>query len=121
MFPEVGNSTTRSSVVQGEHGSAGTPNAMTSFEAQWEEAPEVADVKMYTTTWCGICVHTKRYLKSKNVEFEEIDIEEHPEHGDRIEEITGGYRIVPTLEIGGKLMVNPSCREIDEALAGATA
>jgi mycoredoxin len=79
------------------------------------------NVKMYTTTWCGICVHTKRYLKSKNVEFEEIDIEEHPEHGDRIEQLTGGYRIVPTLEIGGKLMVNPSRREIDEALASVTA
>ena len=75
------------------------------------------DVKMYTTTWCGVCVHTKRYLKIKNVPFEEIDIEEHPEIGDRIEQATGGYRIVPTLEIDGKLMVNPSRREIDEALA----
>jgi len=73
---------------------------------------------MYTTTWCGICVHTKRYLKSKNVEFDEIDIEEHPEIGDRIEELTGGFRIVPTLEIDGKMMVNPSRKEIDEALAG---
>ena len=81
----------------------------------------MSDVKMYTTTWCGVCVHTKRYLKSKNVEFEEIDIEEHPEIGDRIEELTGGFRIVPTLEIDGRMMVNPSRKEIDEALAGATA
>ena len=72
---------------------------------------------MYTTSWCGICVHTKRYLSSKDIPFEEIDIEEHPEHGDRIEEVTGGYRTVPTLEIDGKLMVNPSRREIDSALA----
>ena len=80
----------------------------------------VADVKMYTTTWCGICVHTKRYLNFKKVTIEEIDIEEHPEFGDMIERETGGYRIVPTLEIGGKLMVNPSRREIDEALAAAS-
>ncbi len=76
----------------------------------------MAEVKMFTTTWCGICVHTKRYLKSKNVEFEEIDIEEHPEFGERIEQATGGFRTVPTVEIDGKLMVNPSRREIDEAL-----
>jgi mycoredoxin len=74
---------------------------------------------MFTTTWCGICVHTKRYLKSKNVDFEEIDIEEQPQYGDMIEELTGGYRTVPTVDIGGRLMVNPSRREIDEALAAA--
>ncbi len=75
------------------------------------------DVKMYTTTWCGICVHTKRYLNSKNVEFEEIDIEEQPQYGDMIEKLTGGFRVVPTLDINGKVMVNPSRKEIDEALA----
>jgi mycoredoxin len=77
----------------------------------------VTAVKMFTTTWCGICVHTKRYLHSKNVPFEEIDIEEHPHFGEQIERATGGYRIVPTLEIGGNLMVNPSRKEIDNALA----
>jgi glutaredoxin len=73
---------------------------------------------MYTTTWCGICVHTKRYLMSKNVSFEEIDIEENPEFGDLIEKETGGFRTVPTLQVNGKLMVNPSRQEIDAALAG---
>ena len=34
-----------------------------------------------------------------------------------IEELTGGYRTVPTLDIKGKLMVNPSRQEIDAALA----
>ena len=79
------------------------------------------EVKMYTTTWCGICVHTKRYLASKNIPVEEIDIEEHPEHGEMIEKLTGGYQIVPTLDIAGKIMVNPSRREIDEALASVAA
>ena len=77
----------------------------------------MSDVTMYTTTWCGICVHTKRYLKSRNVEFDEVDIEEHPEYGEMIEKLTGGFRIVPTLDINGKLMVNPSRSEIDAALA----
>jgi mycoredoxin len=73
-------------------------------------------VKMYTTSWCGYCVGTKRYLQSKNVPFEEIDIEQHPEYGEKIEQATGGFRTVPTVEIDGKLMVNPSKRELDEAL-----
>lgn len=75
------------------------------------------EVKLYTTTWCGVCVHTKRYLNSKNILFEEIDIEEQPEFGDLIERETGGYRTVPTLDVDGRLIVNPSRQEIDEALA----
>ena len=67
-------------------------------------------VKMFTTTWCGFCKGTKRYLDSKGVTYEEIDIEQHPEYGEKIEQETGGFRTVPTLEIGGKLYVNPSRR-----------
>jgi glutaredoxin len=73
-------------------------------------------VKMYTTRWCGYCVGTKRYLDGKGVQYEEIDIEQHPEYGERIEQATGGYRTVPTLEIDGRIMVNPSRKELDEAL-----
>jgi mycoredoxin len=69
-------------------------------------------VKMFTTTWCGFCKGTKRYLDSKGVAYEEIDIEEFPEYGERIEQETG-FRTVPTLEIGGKLYVNPSRKEMD--------
>ena len=40
-------------------------------------------VKMFTTTWCGYCKGTKRYLDSKGVTYEEIDIEQHPEYGEQ--------------------------------------
>ena len=42
------------------------------------------EVIMYSTTWCGVCVSTKRYLVTKNVNVVEVDIEDHPEIGDRI-------------------------------------
>jgi len=77
---------------------------------------EANTVKMFTTTWCGFCKGTKRYLDSKGVAYEEIDIEQHPEYGDRIEKETG-FRTVPTLEIEGKLYVNPSRKEMDELLS----
>ena len=89
---------------------------MEPYTKQPVEQANLPDVKMYTTTWCGICVHVKRYLETKNVSIEEVDIEEHPEFGDMIEQLTGGYRTVPTLEIDGKLLVNPSRQEIDAAL-----
>ena len=76
---------------------------------------EANTVKMFTTTWCGFCKGTKRYLDSKGVAYEEIDIEEFPEYGERIERETG-FRTVPTLEIDGKLYVNPSRKEMDSLL-----
>lgn len=51
--------------------------------------------------------------------FEEIDIEEYPEFGPKIEEMTGGYRIVPTIDVAGKWMVNPDRKALQEALVEA--
>jgi mycoredoxin len=73
---------------------------------------EANTVKMFTTTWCGFCKGTKRYLDTKGVAYEEIDIEQFPEYGERIEK-ENGFRTVPTLEVGGKLYVNPSRKEMD--------
>ncbi|MBI4101010.1 hypothetical protein HY441_00875 [Candidatus Microgenomates bacterium] len=36
-------------------------------------------VKIFTTTTCPYCHAEKEYLKSKNVTFEEVNLDEHPE------------------------------------------
>ena len=74
---------------------------------------------MYSTAWCGHCRRLKRQLNEADIPFEEVDLDE-PEHrqvGERIKAKTGGYRTVPTLEIGGELYVNPRIGEVREALA----
>lgn len=76
-------------------------------------------VRMFTTTWCGYCVQAKRFLNSKDVVFEEIDIEVNPEWGPKIEELTGGFRTVPTIDVAGTWMVNPDRRQLTEALVAA--
>jgi mycoredoxin len=76
-------------------------------------------VRMFTTTWCGYCKLTKRFLDSKGVAYEEIDIEQYPDFGPKIEELTGGYRIVPTIDVGGKWMVNPDRQALQAALVEA--
>jgi mycoredoxin len=69
---------------------------------------------MYSTVWCGHCRRLKRQLDDAGVPFAEVDIDraEHHHIGDRIEAHTGGYRIVPTLEIDGVLYVNPPVAEV---------
>ena len=73
-------------------------------------------VTVYSTRWCGFCRTVKTFLTRHAVPFEEIDIEENPEYGPLIEELTGGYRTVPTLKIGDQYYVNPSGRQLRDLL-----
>lgn len=71
---------------------------------------------MYSTTWCGYCRRLKRQMTEAGVPFREVDLDDDPSHDDRIIAETGGYRTVPTLEVRGRLLVNPSIRELQAAL-----
>ncbi|HEU4623560.1 MAG TPA: glutaredoxin 3 [Steroidobacteraceae bacterium] len=54
---------------------------------------------MYATGWCGYCARARALLESKNVAFEEIDVDARPEL--RAEMMTrSGRRTVPQIFIG---------------------
>jgi glutaredoxin 3 len=56
-------------------------------------------VVMYATGWCGYCARARALLESKNVAFEEIDVDARPEL--RAEMMTrSGRRTVPQIFIG---------------------
>ena len=74
-------------------------------------------VTMYSTTWCGYCRRLKRQMEDAGIPFQEVDLDDDPSHDDRIIAATGGFRTVPTLEVEGRLLVNPSLREVEAALA----
>jgi glutaredoxin 3 len=58
-----------------------------------------ARIVMYSTGWCGYCAQARALLESKNVAFEEIDVDSRP--GARAEMITrSGRRTVPQIFIG---------------------
>ena len=73
-------------------------------------------ITVYSTTWCGHCKRLLRQLEEADIPFRIVDIDEEPQHGARIEAKTGGYRTVPTLDIGGDLLVNPTIAEVQAAL-----
>jgi mycoredoxin len=88
--------------------------------AMKENHSSMKPVTMYSTTWCGYCRRLKRQFEDAGIAYEEIDVDE-PQHrhlGDRIIEASGGYRVVPTVEVGDSLLVNPSLKEVEAALAG---
>ena len=62
----------------------------------------MAQIKMYTTTWCGDCRNAKRFLDGRGVAYEEINIEEHEGAAERVMQLNGGKRKVPTFEVDGR-------------------
>ena len=74
-------------------------------------------ITMYSTTWCGYCRRLKRQLDEAGIEYREIDVDATPGYDERIIAASGGFRVVPTLEVGGRLLVNPTIREVEEAVA----
>ncbi|MEX0790406.1 MAG: glutaredoxin domain-containing protein [Actinomycetota bacterium] len=54
-------------------------------------------VKVYSTTWCGDCVRSKRTLEQHGVPFEEINIENDPAAAKFVMKVNRGRRSVPTI------------------------
>ena len=74
-------------------------------------------LKIYTTPWCGDCRMTKAVLDRAGVDYEEIDIDHHPEAVATVLAINGGYTTVPTIVLpDGRVLVEPSRHQLLEAL-----
>jgi mycoredoxin len=62
------------------------------------------EVTMYTTSWCPYCRIAKAAFERGGVAYHEVNIEQHPEMLDQIEQWNGGYRTVPTFRIGDQVV-----------------
>ena len=58
-------------------------------------------VVIYTTTSCPYCTRAKAFLRSKNVDFEEIDVSRDERLQEEIKHLSG-RRTVPQIFINGK-------------------
>jgi glutaredoxin 3 len=61
----------------------------------------MAKVVIYTTNYCPYCFRAKALLRSKEVEFEEVDVTDDPDRRTEMEQRSGG-RTVPQIFIGGQ-------------------
>ena len=62
----------------------------------------MAEVVMYTRTYCPYCLRAKALLQDKGVDFEEINLDEHPERRGEMIKRTGGRSTVPQIFIAGQ-------------------
>jgi mycoredoxin len=73
---------------------------------------------MFSTPWCGYCHRLKSQLDREGIDFEIIDIEQHPEAAETVERVNGGSQTVPTLLFtDGSTQTNPSVAQVKEKLA----
>ena len=78
----------------------------------------MAQIKMYTTTWCSYCKNLKRQLDKAEIAYDEINVEEDAAAAERVESCNGGNRTVPTVEFDdGSALTNPSLNEVKAKLA----
>jgi len=57
-------------------------------------------IVMYSTGWCPYCSRARELLKSKGVDFEEIDVDARPEARTEMMALSGGRRSVPQIFVG---------------------
>ena len=62
-------------------------------------------VKVYTIQSCPYCAKVKRYLKSKDVDFVELDIEQDPDARAACQKLTGMDWAVPVTTIDNENFV----------------
>ncbi len=75
------------------------------------------NIKVYGADWCSDCVTAKRFLDSKGVEFEYIDITDNQQAIALVEQINNGKRVIPTLMVDGVSFTNPGINGLMKILA----
>ncbi len=72
-------------------------------------------IKVYGNSFCSVCRTVKEYLKSKGIEFEDIDILKNEEGKKEFQEF--GFKEMPVLVKGEKIVVGFKKKEIDALLS----
>jgi len=72
------------------------------------------EVKIFTTTWCGVCKRAKAYLAAKGISFSEYDVEKSDIGKQEYKRLAG--KGVPILLVGKQRMDGFSASSLDTML-----
>ncbi|MFL6156414.1 MAG: mycoredoxin [Marmoricola sp.] len=93
-------------------------NAVQNETVQDGTVQDPSTFTMYSTPWCGYCHRLKSQLNREGIEFEVVDIEQHPEAADLVMQVNNGNQTVPTLVYSdGSAQTNPSVAQVKAKLA----
>lgn len=72
-------------------------------------------VIIYSTPTCVYCHNLKEYLKSKNIEYKEIDVSKDEKELEKMVAISGQMG-VPVIDIDGNIVIGFDKQKVDELL-----
>lgn len=78
------------------------------------------DITIYGADWCPLTQRARAHLDGLGVPYRYIDIEEDDDAAAWVAAQNNGKERKPTVDIDGTILIEPTDRELDEALgAGA--
>ena len=75
-------------------------------------------VKVYGADWCEDTQATRNHLDSFGVAYRYINVEQDRAAEEWIKQQNRGKRQTPTVDIQGKILIEPDEKELEEALRG---
>ena len=69
-------------------------------------------IVIYGTPWCSDCVTAKNILDSYGVQYSFVNIDEDELAAEKVMELNGGRRVVPSIFINNAWYTNPSQTEL---------
>lgn len=77
---------------------------------------DVGRIVLYGADWCPDCRRAKAYLQDNGINYQFIDIEQYDWAIETVEQINGGKRSIPTLQIDGVAYTNPDNAKLRDVL-----
>src|SRR5438270_1359564 len=75
----------------------------------------MANITVYGADWCGDTRFLLQSLRKNGTEFKYVNIDNDRAGEAKVIEANGGKRKIPVVEIGPRLLVNPTAEEVSEA------
>ena len=72
----------------------------------------VAAVVFYTRPRCPYSFRLRRALRRRGLAFREVNIWKDPAAAEAVRAVAGGNETVPTIEVAGRWLVNPTADEV---------
>jgi mycoredoxin len=63
----------------------------------------MSEITVYSTFWCCDCRRAKQFLRERGIRFREVNIDESPEAEQIVLKANKGKRVIPTIEVEGRL------------------
>jgi mycoredoxin len=76
----------------------------------------MAAIKVFGTDWCEDTQRSREQLDELGVDYEYINIEEDPAAEAWVKQQNGGKQKTPTIDLGGRIVIEPSNEELEETL-----